>query len=167
MLNGNAALQDFCIFSLCFTLIPAPYLSPSVLAHHFGGCAVKPFKNKSHFRKSDFLSLSLSVTLFFPPLCILKLYGMLYVRAWPTSTVVLAERVRGSTIQCQNGNEKWEQTPHLGKHPKLFFCMFYIMDPELMPSWSALSLVRCRKVSIPLGASSIPGHVMQRDSRIC
>lgn len=64
-------------------------------------------------------------------------------------------------MRSENRHHIWENTQ------SCFCCMFYIMDPELMPSWSALSLVRCRKVSIPLGASSIPGHVMQRDSRIC
>lgn len=64
-------------------------------------------------------------------------------------------------METRSGNGR-----HIQENTQSWFCcMFYIMNPQPVPSWSALSLLRWRKVSILSGASSIPDHTMQQDLR--
>lgn len=65
----------------------------------------------------------------------------------------------GMGTRSGNGHHIWENTQ------SWFCCMFYIMNPQPVPGWSALSLLRWRKVFILLGVSSIPDHAMQQDLR--
>lgn len=67
----------------------------------------------------------------------------------------------GARVGMRNGNGQ-----HIRENTQSWFCcMFHTMNPQPVPNWSALFLLRWRKVSILLGASSIPGHATQQDPR--
>lgn len=87
----------------------------------------------------------------------LNLYLSLPHEEWCWHKVGAVQYRARAGMRNGNGHHTQENTP------SWFCCVFYIMNPQAVPKWSVLCLLRWRKVPILLGDSSIPDHTMQQD----